>query len=96
MTQKLVNRESKKIIRLFRSPTLNTIKMVEKTIEKYNGEFKKTQIWEKLPKKVMWDTYLTILNYLEEVNHIIISENAIITYIWNPKLTKKMFSRKSY
>lgn len=81
---------------LFRSPTLETIKMVEKTIKKYSGEFKKTQIWEKLPKKVMWSTYLTILNYLEEINKIIISDDGIISYIWNPKLAKKLFLRKSY
>ena len=28
-----------------RSPTLETIKMVEETISEYNGEFKKTQIF---------------------------------------------------
>jgi len=95
MTQELANKE-KRIVGLFRSPTLETLKMVEKTIEKYSGEFKKTQIWEKLPRKVMWSTYLTILDYLEEINHIIISDNGIITNIWNPKLAKKVHSRKSY
>jgi len=95
MTQGLINKE-KRIVGLFRSPTLETLRMVEKTIEKYSGEFKKTQIWEKLPRKVMWSTYLTILDYLEEINHIIISENGIITHIWNPKLTRKINSRKSY
>lgn len=81
---------------LFRSPTLETIKMVERTIKKYSGEFRKTQIWEKLPKKVMWPTYLTILDYLGEINKIIISDDGIINYIWNPKLAKKLFLRKSY
>ncbi len=79
-----------------RSPTLDTVRMVEKTIEKYNGEFNKTQLWEKLPRKVMWSTYLVILNYLKELNKIIISNNSIITYIWNPKLSRKYLKRKSY
>jgi len=79
-----------------RSPTLETIKMVEETISEYNGEFKKTQIWEKLPRKVMWPTFLTILNYLEEINKIVISDDGIITYIWNPRLASRMRSRKSY
>ena len=96
MAQELVDNKSKRIMKFFRSPTLDTVRMVEKTIEKYGGEFKRTQIWEKLPRKVMWNTYLTILNYLEEVNHIIISDDGIITYIWNPKLAKKIISRKSY
>lgn len=80
----------------FRSPTLETIKMVEKTIKKHSGEFRKTQIWEKLPRKVMWPTYLAILNYLEEINKTITSDEGIITYIWNPKLAKKLLLRKSY
>lgn len=79
-----------------RSPTLDTIKMVEKTIEEYSGEFNKTHLWEKLPRKVMWPTYLIILNYLEEINKIITSDNGIITYIWNPEFVEKMKSRKSY
>jgi len=79
-----------------RSPTLETIKMVEEIISDYSGEFKKTQIWEKLPRKVMWPTFLTILNYLEEINKIVISDDGIVTYIWNPKLASSMKSRKSY
>lgn len=95
MEQELDKKE-RRITKLFRSPTLETVRMVETTIEKNSGEFKKTQIWEKLPRKVMWPTYLVILDYLEEKNHIIISEEGIITYIWNPKLTNKIMSRKSY
>ncbi|MBR9704535.1 hypothetical protein GOV12_03930 [Candidatus Pacearchaeota archaeon] len=81
---------------MFRSPTLETVKMVEITIHKYSGEFKKTQLWEKLPKKVMWPTYLIILDYLEEINKIITGDDGIITYIWNPNLLKKVQNRKHY
>src|SRR3989339_803621 len=49
-----------------RSPTLDTVVMAEKTIEKYSGEFGKTEIWKKLPKKVMWQTYLLVIDYLLE------------------------------
>ncbi|MEK6872510.1 MAG: hypothetical protein AABW90_00680 [Nanoarchaeota archaeon] len=79
-----------------RSPTLETVKMVEKTIKEYSGEFNKTQLWEKLPRKVMWSTYLIILEYLEEINKIITSGNRVITYIWNPELARKVLFRKSY
>lgn len=84
------------VIRLPRSPTLETVKMVEKTIDEYSGEFKKTQLWGKLPRKIMWPTYIAILDYLEEINKIIISDNGIISYIWNPELAKKMRFSKSY
>ena len=80
---------------LFRSPTLETVKMVERTIFKYSGEFKKTQLWQKLPRKVMWSTYLVILDYLVEMNRIIISDNGIITYIWDPELAKKYLTKQN-
>ena len=96
MTQEIQNRNIGKIIRLFRSPTLETVNMVEKTIEEYSGEYKKTQLWEKLPRKVMWPTFVTILSYLEEINKIAVSEDGIITYIWNPKLASRVRVRKSY
>ena len=96
MKQQLASNAKNHEVRLFRSPTLETVKMVEKTIKKYSGEFKKTQIWEKLPRKVMWPTYLLILDYLEETNKIITSDNGVITYIWNPELAKKVCFRKSY
>ena len=67
MVQQFENKNNEKeyIIRMFRSPTLETVKMVEEAIKKYNGEFKRTQIWGKLPRKIMWPTYVIILNYLD-------------------------------
>ena len=88
--------EDKYAKKIFRSPTLETVKMVERTIKDNSGEFKKTQIWERLPRKIMWPTYLTILDYLEDINKIIIRDDGIITYIWNTMLLKKVLHRKHY
>ena len=96
MEQLLKRNEENPTVKTLRSPTLETVKMVEKTVDEYSGEFKKTQLWEKLPRKIMWSTYLAILYYLEEINKIIISDNGIISYIWNPELAKKMRFSKSY
>ena len=92
ITQLKRNNEQKNDIsvRLFSSPTLDTVKMVEETIEKYNGQFNRTQLWENLPRKVMWRTYKTILNYLEEINKIGIARKNILVYIWNPNHAKKL------
>ena len=95
MKQQLA-KERTRIVKLFRSPTLETVRMVELTIKKYGGKYKKTQIWKKLPRKIMWSTYVTILNYLEEINKIITSDNGIITYIWDPEGVKKYLNRKSH
>ena len=77
-----------------RSPTLDTVIMVEKTIDKYSGEFNRTELWKKLPRKVMWQTYLVILDYLQEINKIAIDRKRKIGYIWNPALAKKLARRK--
>lgn len=73
-----------------RSPTLETVLMVEKTIEANSGECTKTEIWKKLPKQVMWQTYGVILEYLEESNKIIIDKDEKIVWIWNPGLIRRL------
>ena len=77
-----------------RSPTLDTVLMVERTIDKYSGEFDRTALWKKLPRKVMWQTYLFILDYLEGINKIAVDREGKIGYIWNPKLAKRLMQRK--
>ena len=77
-----------------RSPTLDTVLMVEKTIEDYSGEYNRTELWKNLPKKVMWQTYLVILEYLENINKIAFDKNGKIAYIWNPQLAKELRNRK--
>ena len=82
------------IINATRSPTLDTVLMVEKTIEKYSGEYNRTEIWKRLPRKVMWQTYLIILGYLENINKIGITRDGTLIYLWNPKLAKKYMNMK--
>ena len=77
-----------------RSPTLDTVLMVEKMIDKYSGDFNRTELWKKLPKKVMWQTYLVVLDYLQDINKIAIDKMGKIAYIWNPSLAKKLAGRK--
>jgi len=77
-----------------RSPTLDTVLMVERFIETNSGEFNRTEIWKNLPKKVMWQTFLVILDYLENINKIAFDSQEKIAYIWNPNLAKKLKNRK--
>ena len=77
-----------------RSPTLETVLMVERLIEKTSGEYNRTQLWKNLPKKVMWQTFLVILDYLESTNKIAFDREGHIAYILNPELLKKLLKRK--
>ncbi len=79
-----------------RSPTLDTVLMIEKTTEKYSGEFNRTELWKHLPKKVMWQTYLVVLDYLESINKIGFDRVGVIAYLWNPRLAKLVAKRKRY
>jgi len=77
-----------------RSPTLQTVLMVEKFIDKNSGEYKKTDLFNNLPRKVMWQTFLVILEYLESINKIAFDREGKIAYIWNPKLAQRLSRRK--
>ncbi len=79
-----------------RSPRLETIIMVEDFIKKNSGEYKKTELFNKLPKKVMWGTFNVILKHLWDNNRIGIDRQDYVIYIWNPELAKKFINRKGY
>ena len=76
-----------------RSPTLETVTMVEQAIEANSGEYTKRELWQKLPKQVMWQTYIVILNYLESINKIAFDREEHVAYIWNPTLAAKLRKR---
>ena len=76
-----------------RSPTLQTVLMVEKFIDDNSGEFKKTEMFRNLPKKVMWQTFQVIMEYLESINKIVYDKDGYIVYIWNPEFYEKIKNR---
>jgi hypothetical protein len=82
-----------KLMTKIRYPNLQTVFMVENFIEKNNGEFKKTELFENLPKKMMWQTFQVIMGYLESINKILIEKDGRIGYIWNPKFAEKIRHR---
>jgi len=79
-----------------RSPRLETVIMAEKFIKEHSGEFRKTELLNNLPKKIMWGTFNVILEYLYENNKIGIDKQGYIVYVWNPELIKKLMNKKRY
>ena len=79
-----------------RSPRLDTILMVDKFIKENSGEFKKTELFNKLPKKMMWGTFNVILDYLDDCNRIFMDKNGYIIYGWNPKLMERLKNKRRY
>lgn len=74
-------------------PRLDTVLMVEEFIKKHGGELKKRALWEHLPRKMMYQTFCVIFDYLLESNKIGVDREGKIAWIWNPKLVKKYLSK---
>ena len=76
-----------------RSPTLQTVLMVEKFIKDNSGGYKKTDLFKNLPKKVMWQTFQVIMEYLESNLRVVYDKEGYIVYIWNPEFYEKIKNR---
>ncbi len=76
------------------APRLNTVLMVEDFLEKNSGKYTQTEMFKKLPKKMMWRTFKIILYYLENLHKIVINKDGTITWIWNPSLVEKYLKNK--
>ncbi len=74
-------------------PQLDTVLMVEEFIKEHGGEFKKRALWENLPKKMMYQTFCVIFDYLLEFHKIAIDKEGKICWTWNPELVKKYLSK---
>jgi hypothetical protein len=70
-------------------PQLDTIMMVEEFIRKNSGEHKKKSLWEHLPRKMMYQTFCVIFDYLEKSHKIARDREGHVAWIWNPELAKK-------
>lgn len=67
-----------------RSPTLNTVLMVEDTLQKAAGLMSVAELKRKLPKQVMHQTVIAILDYLAYSGKIVFSDDKVL-WTFNPK-----------
>ena len=74
-------------------PQLDSVLMVEKFIYNYSGEFKKKQLWQKLPKKMMYQTFSVIVDYLLYSGKIAVDSEGKMAWIWDPKGVEKYLKK---
>lgn len=79
--------------RVERFPRLDTVIMVEKAIQGAKDYPSKTKLWKSLPKKIMWSTLNSILDYLEYSGKIVINKGEIV-WIWDPEGVRKLLKNK--
>lgn len=60
------------------SPTLNTVMMVEETLKNAGQMLTVAEVKRKLPKKVMHNTLLQILDYLQLSGKILITTKGVL------------------
>ena len=68
------------------SPTLDSIRMVEDFIRDNSGEYKKTALWKNLPKQMMYQTFMQIIDYLSDSGKIAADREGHICWIYNPEV----------
>lgn len=78
---------------ILHSPTLESVIMVERTVQRYSQEYGKYQLWKKLPKKMMYQTFQVILNYLENSGKIMINKDGCIIWTYDPEGIKKILAK---
>jgi len=74
-------------------PQLDTVLMVEKFIRANGGEFKKRTLWEHLPRKMMYQTFCVIFDYLLDSGKIAVDKEGHICWIWDPEGVKRYLSK---
>jgi len=74
-------------------PQLDTVLMVEEFIRENSGEYKKKSLWDALPKKMMYQTFCVIFDYLVYSNKIALDSEGKIAWIWDSELVQKYLNR---
>lgn len=73
------------IAKIIHYPRLDNVLIVEKLIFDTSGTYSKKQLWERLPKKMMYQTFSVITDYLLYSGKIAVDSERKICWIWDSK-----------
>ncbi len=77
-------------------PRLDTVMLVEEAIKNAPSELTRTGLYHALKGRVMYQTIIVILGYLEKSNKITYSGTKILWIFRNEKLDKAVSKSKEY
>ncbi|MFH1256570.1 MAG: hypothetical protein V1494_04730 [Candidatus Diapherotrites archaeon] len=71
-------------------PRLDTVLMIEDAIRNARDYPKRTKLWQKLPKKVMYQTYRIVIDYLIDSRKIMVTKDDKLVWVFadSPKARK--------
>jgi len=76
-----------------RYPRLDTVLKIEEFIKEHDGEYKKKQLWENLPKKMMYQTFSITIDYLLISGKISVDAEGKIGWIFYPEEAKERLKK---
>lgn len=77
-------------IQIMHSPTLNTVIMVEKTLQEAKEVIKVSELKRRLPKQIMHNTLLQVLDYLQESGKILITIKGLLWIYRTPSELERL------
>lgn len=80
-------------VSLARNPTLESVLTVEVAIREHGGEMGKYQIWKNLPRKMSYQTFQVIVDYLLSSGKIAIDRKGKLVWIWNPAAIRRLYRK---
>ncbi len=75
-------------------PRLDSVLMVEKVIYDTSGTYTKKQLWDRLPKKMMYQTFSVIIDYLLYSGRVAVDVEGKLAWIWDPQGVEKYLKKK--
>lgn len=80
---------------ILRYPRLDTVLMVEEFIKKHDGKYSKYNLWKVLPKKMMYQTFDVIIDYLNTSHKVSVDNKGKIGWVYYPVSARKRSSNNS-
>jgi hypothetical protein len=76
-------------------PRLDTVLMIEDEIKKARDYPKRTELWKKLPKKIMYQTFKVVIDYLIASNKVILTEDDRLVWVFADSSKSRKLIKKS-
>ena len=86
----------KQQMKVLHYPNLDSILRVERKIQEAEDYYTRMELWNSLPKKMQYQTFKLILEYLEISNKIMFQEDKIIWIFANNKKLNNLIQEAKY
>ncbi len=76
-------------------PRLDTVLMIENKLKNSDNYLSRTELWKNLPKKIMYQTYKIVIDYLIDSRKVILTKDDKLVWVFADSSTAKKLIEKS-